>query len=562
MNKKLKILVSIILIAPLVFNSCKDDDINVDFNLENKNLRQYEACVPLARVHIEMGKWLRDLISDEDAIISADGDSVLSIEFLHSEFLNWNALKDVGVDAEEYVFTITEDGVIPPPNFPFTEEFVHRVNIAKQEDALFTRIKYSSGNLEIKLEVPDGIFGHINFSIPEIKSEGSVLQFEQFNFAPNQRTYESKKALKNGEIIFVDNHISLTSIFTLNDVVSGSLPSTFKITFTLKDMEVDVAEGFFGKVRVNEPDCDFKFSIFDDLQIVDAFEFDNIILSATVENGIGVPFRATLEDVIIFSDDIELGTLKKLSGDDFSLDVTTATNNPFTVGKGSDYIEGRNSPDIDKRSTITDFGNNYTHGPNRMFFNLVGIANYNQNSGNNFVEEEDDVEVKLSLRFPFNFWANPYQRRDTVDFDVNELFDENKHLVESFEVVKLYLDIENKLPFDAEVSVYVLDDNDNHILNKNNQPYYLDLDDKPFLVSGIPNDKGVIEKAEAAEEFEIPIKGEEMSYFMDKNVKKIVFHTKSKTYNNEKKNMVKVFTYSTMDIHISMEAIAKVPDKL
>ena len=527
-----KIVLSL-LILPLMLSSCMED-INLDVTLDNKELRQWDVNAPLAKINIDIETWIWDILNDDDdvEVYIREEDGLVVLKYYHSDSLDWKNLKSL--DDSPVTWTFQPD--FRKRNFEL--EFSESVDLAYNEDARFDRLTYAKGSIEIGLDLPEGAKGKIEFTIPEIKERGNPLKFTR-NIP---LTDNSPEKLENGEINFTNNLINIESKITFEDF-PASFTGEISVTFAIKDMEIEEAWGYFGKIEEKEDESDFRFGFFEDLQIAEHLVFGDIIFSAHCENAIGVPFEITIFNPVLFKEDEEeqiRGTLEKNNGEEIGMEITSAEfNGTINSGKGDLLLDQNNS-------NILTMGNLF---PNRIKFDLVGFSNpkgeiVNGNAVKNYIGKQNKTKVDFMLEFPFEFSSDLYERRDTIEFDVNDIFGDNKDLVEHFKTLDLYLNIKNKMPFDIDVTVFVIDDKDEWVAN-------ISEENETFCVSGVPNADGRIPDPQF-EMFVLSITGAQLLDYMDKEVKHLVIYTKSNTYNSGGQ-LVKVFGDSGMNINVSME---------
>ena len=546
MNYKLKILASILLIVPFLLNSCKEEDLDVKFDPEGKHIRHLEFAGPLAKIDIEMLKWLDALVDNDNDTVYADRDDLVHIKFMHKETFNWDKLIELQ-NISNQIFPLTI------PSSPFSGELQIPIGLAKNADARFKWMTYSKGEIEIRMEVPSGSTGYIDFEIPEMtetKIDGTKakIQFPRFNLS--QGTYSQKLDIKNGEITFSDAILpgDTQRSYNLINIKSsaGNLNTNVNFIFTLRNLEIDEAYGYFGEVEDLKKDRDFKFGLFEDLQILNQFHFGNIILTTEVENQIGVPFLTSFDNIKFYKDDKDLDKALTKYGDDIYINIA----------KASGYVEHGVSPKPEKseliidddNSNIGDIGNLF---PNKMRFDMTTKSNHNYSNNDNYIGKERDLEVNLSLDFPLWFRAALYERKDTIDFDMSEWDEWSEHL----EYFDLICNVRNRLPFDVKIDIYVLDDNDKRLYTDKGDSIYI-IKGGIFSPTGIPNEGDYIKDDENAKfvEYTAHITRDHFLEMKGKNVKKMVFNTKSSTYQHQNERLIKVYAKSGMNIHVSFDA--------
>ena len=544
MKATLKTLTFFLLIAPLVFNACKEDDIPIDLQLGGKDLRPLEIAMPIAKVNIVLEKWISNYLGD-DAQIKYDKDSMISVEYRDTVHLGWDNLKKlVDITDKGWIYELTEEPIMPgkslvPNNYLFNDS----IPLSTQDDAVYDSLTYFTGYLKLALELPANMTGNIILTVPELKIDGKNPLTYSFDFSPGNRTFVRELNLGKGKINFNNNHINLNSQITVTNADPTAFPGNYILKFTLQDLDVENAWGYFGKIESNSEGNEFKFGFFDDLQIFREFEFGDINLGLKAENRIGVSFKIETDDVIMYmnkGDDFR-GSLEMKDGKPIGMDVSAATVSKN--GNGELIMNNTNS-------NIATMGSLF---PNKLNYGLKGLSNFdNDNLRTNYIGVDTDLEVDLCLDFPLWFRAALYDRKDTVDFDVSSIFNDDAELAKSIDFVNLYLDVKNKFPFDVKIMAWVVDSANQYV---DSLIHY-----QPFMVSSIPNENSAITNAKF-EEFVISIKGNQLFDFVDKKVKKIVIQTASATY-NQGQQLVKIFGQTGMEINLSMEAKVKIPDNI
>jgi len=540
MKTTLKAFVLFLLITPLLLNSCKEDNVNIDARLGGKDLRPLELAIPIAKINIELKRWLSEFLG-EDAYIKFDENDMISVEYRDSVFLGWEELKEVKDIDSIWVYELSEEGN-DKSFYPIFYSFNDSIVLAKQKDAYFDSLTYFTGYLSLSLDLPADMTGSITFTIPEIIEGGKAITYD-FDFSPGNNTFSQEKFLKNGKILFKNNHINLNSKITVKNAASNAFPGDYNMKFALKDLDVENAYGYFGKVEVNTSDNNFRFGFFDDLQIFKEFEFGDILLDVKSDNKMGVPIRIETDELFMYlnkGDDFK-GKLELNSGEQIAMDVSAAT---YTKnGKGELSLNNSNS-------NIAIMGSLF---PNKINYGLKGLSNFdNEGVRSNFMGVDSDLKIDLTLEFPLWFRAWLYDRNDTVDFDVSSIFNKDAELAKSIELANLYLDVRNKFPFDVKICAWVIDSANQYVDSL--------IKYQPFLVSGIPDNSGNINNAEF-KEFIISIRGNQLFDYVDKKVKKIVFQTMSTTY-NQGQQFIKIFGHTGMDIHVSLDAKVKIQDDI
>ncbi|MDR2928190.1 MAG: hypothetical protein LBV41_08345 [Cytophagaceae bacterium] len=547
-----QILAVAMLLGGLLFYACVEDSYNLSLDPAKRNLRKTEIEGPIGAVNAELMKWLKASLTEKDSAkvgdmvkvfkkgeyydpAGVDYEGVVYMQFNDSIRLDWLKLKTM-VNLQDIVFSTTI-------NNPLSKS-VHEVEITSQyqpliirEDADYRQIAFSSAYLDlVDIDIPSGINGSMKVRIPEIKIGQQPFE-HQIEFANGTITGSQQVTLNNGTIDFVNNGVNIGGeviIDSFNDAyVTGDI--SFKVT--LRDFDVISADGYFGQDVVEEKDQEFKFTIFEELQILDgSFAFGDIILEALVDNEIGVPFDITAENIRVYNkEEAPVGNLAVNDG--LTIDVTSAVKGGSN-GKGYVMVNQKNS----NIATLA------TELPNKLVFDVTGLSNQQGNTGvANFIDRNSMLDVDLSLKFPFHFQVSTYSRKDTIDFDAKKLYGDYVTQASDLEYLNLYFTCENRLPFDAGLVVSVIDSIGAKIGD------FTTKEGKKILEGGDRTNPGTTV-------FTISLTGDQAVDYIAKNAKKIVLETSAST-TKDGTELVKIYEDSGLKIIITFDAKLTVPTK-
>ena len=542
MNTIKKILLPIIFLCGLFFNSCKEDDTIINLDREKMDLRMVAIKAPIATINFEVARWLDDIIEDGDLKIDPVSD-IAYVEFNQTESLNWEDLKTViNIIDEQYTHQI--DGTSPESSATEWENTERaEVQLIDRADARYDFITYASGTIEFEVSnIPAGLTGDIAFSIPEIIKNGQPFSETVSLPVINNRISLS---LGNGRINFthgsLNNLITVISKIVVSTPTGGATPYSF--SFTIKDLDVESAEGYFGQVTASEGGNSFDFSLFDELKIQNEFAFGNITLEATVNNNIGVPFKVQADNIRMFKDDVHTGNLiinnEGIDESVMKMEITSAQANPVNAGYGNSVTDKNNS-------NIAEMGSTF---PNKILFDINGMSNHEGIVVHNFISKESNLDIDLTLKFPFDFRAKLYERLDTIEFDIKDLLGDNVKTAEDVEYANIIFKCANRLPLDVALEAWVIDDQD--------QKVDVIFGEKKIIESGVPDANGRITEAKHTQ-FVVELTGVQVINFINKNVMNIVMKTKANTHDGGS-HFVQIFGNSGAEIRVSLDGKTTIP---
>lgn len=524
------------LFSGLFYYSCKKDTYNINLDADDRDLRPIAIEAPIAKVNVEMKRWLDSLIVDGNINVFGKGEAeeegVLYVEFNHTASLDWEDMKNIPNVSRPLNFPVS--GLTSAPlETPLS--YTENIKLISRADAVYESVTFAGGRLGFNLVVPSGLTGTITFEIPELTFGGQSRTYT-FDFPGTTNIYAP---LAGGTIQFgaTPNTITLKSTITINSntpPASGNL----QVVFALENLNIQYADGYFGKIQTGEDNNEFGFGLFSDLNIENHFEFGNIILEANVENPIGAPFDVDVENIRFYKGGSDIGGLTVGADNSINLDISSAQTSG-TPGTGSRSINGSNS---NIETLISQF-------PDKITFNLNGIANKGGSSAttDNFIGRESMLDIDFALKFPFHFKSSSYERTDTISFDASDLFGdivEKETDVHSFE---LTFKCANRLPFDAGFTLYAIDEAGRKIGEN--------------LYQGDETLKAADPENAENSQFSVNLTGEQIIRYMDEEVTHLILRTYASTTGGGNE-FVKIYDDSGLTINVSLKGKVNIPTNL
>lgn len=534
---KTKNLILMSLLCCLLMIGCKGEDIFVDFNKEGDG-KDFEFAGPFAKVNITVLEWIEEAFPNEEFDVDANG--LISKGYTEEIFLEWDGLAEITDKSGEFIFpTIKTGGAL---------EYPQKIQFNNTNDVRFDSLIITSGNLTYNVDAPVGTNGFITISIPElITANGPYTR--TLNITASQRTFEISLPLNRSKIRFShddpnSSYITFNTSIDINPNNPVDTPGTARIAYTITDIIPEVAFGYFGQKEKSKIDASISFSLFKDMDLIDEIEFADVELDIMAYNLIGVPFSVRTENIRLFNDETpEEVDLLLIDNNNFvEMDVPTAQfANPIIAGTSNKIINNINS-------NFKTLGNKY---PDRLLCDIRGFSNPDGEESQNFITTETRLRTDLKLKIPFWFKAALYTRKDTVEFDFNDMIGEDKEYIEKLEFAKIHFDFFNKFPIDIIANAVVV--NENNVVIET-----LFGGDQNVIKSGVPNSIGRITKAEETE-FVVSITNKQIKRFISENAKNIIIETKASSY-NQGLDYVKIFDTTALDAIISTDLKGQMPD--
>ncbi len=512
----------------LITSGCKENDIILDFD-NKSDIQKIELAGPLAKINITAIEWLNEDFAEEDFEVDQNG--LISMKYTDEVFIQWESLVEI-------------DDKAGNSNFPTVQiNYQEKIKFNITNDVRIDSMYMEAGELRYRVEAPLGSAGTIIISIPELLT-GRVPYTRVLTVTAGQRIFNITELLAGKKIHFSKepNSSYITFNTSLNLTPVNPLALT-NVQYSISNINTGLTFGYFGQKEIKRTDASLTFSLFSDLELINEIELADLSLEIIAKNKIGVPFKVKTDNIRVFreNDPVNFDYLMVNGVDNIQLNVPSGIyGNPIIAGTSKYTVSGSNS-------NILTIGNKY---PDKLLCDITTQSNPNGEIGPNFMGNETRLQTDLVLKVPFWFKSGMYSRKDTVDFDFNDIIGSNKEDVEKIEFIDVYFDFYNKFPFGMVANAWVI----------NNAGETIDVlfgGDKNVIKSGAPGTSGKITNAEYTK-FVVNISNEQIKRYSNLNAKKIVLETKLTTFNNGQ-IFVKIYDKSELDAIISIITKTQLP---
>lgn len=519
----------------ILMNSCKGDDIIVSTKIDKP--REYNAPIPLvSKYRITLKDILGQFENDQ---VNIDDDGLLNFMLVNSFDVVWDDLaviKDIAL-LKRYTM---DDCITNGNDFNLVEKLVLEMN----PNSRFDKAEISQGTLDVVINVPVGYVGDITLKSPMFAPLISkVFYADGINSANYVFSFDTKDKtlLFNTEEEYAVIPVELESSF---DAV-GDLNDQLTIIYAYRDVETRAIYGYFGQKTINL--LSEEFSLADISGVIgDAkLNLKEIKYTLNIENQIGVPFDVTATNLKFYekSDDVDYKLLMVEGESKVSayVDAATHDNSVITPAYGKKEVTNLNSNILEIASPV----------PAKVNADIFALANPNGDIAGtqNFIHETDTLFGNFEISAPLWFSIENYDRNDTIAFDFNELLKDHKKNVELINYAKIYIDIDNTLPFDINSNIYAIDADGKKI-----DDIFSDFEE--ILLSGeIENDK-VTKPGKT--KLVAELNNTRIAKYFDEEVMNLVLETKASTP-NQGVEYAKIYENYGLDLKISFEVKFKIP---
>lgn len=246
-------------------------------------------------------------------------------------------------------------------------------------------------------------------------------------------------------------HKIVAGIDSTGNLIPISLNDSIYIHAQFIDVKPEYAKGYLGNTTISQTD-EINFGILNNIS-VDNIDFDDIKVSLAIYNQIGINADVKINNI---------SSVNSQTNNEVFL-ASPQLINPFHVTKPIDpnsvfinVIPTINSLNLDKtNSNINALVNNL---PDKFKYSIDIITNPNTpppplGTGTDFIYYGDEISASLNIEVPLSFIASNLRLSDTVDISLSSTD------IKNINNGKLILYAYNDFPLDADVQLFLLDDN-------------------------------------------------------------------------------------------------------
>ncbi|MDR1673381.1 MAG: hypothetical protein LBS09_08005 [Bacteroidales bacterium] len=519
-----------ILIAALALTavSCRENDIV--FNTEEMDYRPVEFAAPVAKVHVPIYKSMEKWLDIDGLFVNNEG--VICTQYTYSESIGWNS--DIGIDDISGNWNIALPST--PVNIstpPITDTISIKPSMNENNQTYVESAKLTAGTIRFSVELPSGYEGRLTIKIPELTRNNNRFSINFDALSSGTNTLTSNLAGYTITTAAPDHNLNFAYEVQLT-AGSGSASGPMTVTYNISNIEVDYLSGYFGQQSEQSESDDFTFDVFESLDMTGEVGFKDITIQADVTSNIGVPFHISAPNGIeMYKDNTLVADALQLSSK-FEFNLPAASRNAGTgvVTPGTCKYESNASMEFDNGLY-----------PNRIRLNVTGNSNPDgEGPTPNFIvktNNDDLINIDLTLTVPLHFKTEAYNRQDTVDFDFNDLIDDDEELSKSIENVTIHLAVDNGLPFNISLSATAIDD------------------------AGLPvetiMDNERITNSDQTQNVTISLNQSQIQKFRTQDVKHVILSTSASTSSG---TYVKVYEHNALDIAVSLRFKSDIPSNI
>ena len=533
MKSKINILIAVLTLALV---SCLENDIVID--TDNLDFRIYEITGPVTTLHAPLYKSIEKWMDFEGLTVI---DGVICITYVKSAKINWKE-NEIGINefnsSPEWEFYVPDvssgEWFLDGGQLKYAGEMTDKVKITTGEDdgSYVTYAELASCRLTFSFDIPSNLMGNVTITIPELTKNGVPFK-ETYSNLTGVKEF-SPENLEDYIMKIPDKELQLKCDFEVRSLI-GLSGGRLSVGLSISDVRVDYMKGYFGQLDYipEEADKQIAFDFFEELEFDGTIGIRDIVFETTVSSSIGVPLNIVTKEISFINED----GLKKKLANPFTLEILSAIE--------SDESNHTIIPQNDSNSqTLSDilFDKEEKY-PTGILFDFSGTLNPNGDNpaGKNFIlrSSSDLAEAEVKITVPLYFNVESYNRKDTVNFDYNDLIKDDEEFSKSVEKCVITLKVNNQLPFEVILSVYAIDEAKNVV--------------GEYIVT----DMELVAKPDKQSPITIELTNDQLVLFSEKNVKSIVFNTRAGTNGYQK-----VYEEDYIDIDVSINVKSSIPSNI
>ena len=401
---------------------------------------------------------LNDLLPD--SILQVNPDTSLKLVYSTDVFnINTDSLFRIPDTTiiETYAVPLN---IIAPPGYSFYSSDVNRkLNVTNGVELNFATIESGFIDVEIYSDIKEKVL--VTYKILSATKNGDTLVLnELIDAATTQPAYFKKRIdLSNYNLNLTGTTGNKTNTFVTKSIATvDTNGSTVNINIGQKirfvNSFVDVVpfyvRGYFGSQSYRFGPETTDFSVFS--RIVDGtLDIENIDVNLSFENGIGVDAQLVIN---------QFKTINTNNGANHSL-THAMIGSPLNVNRAT---QTHSVPEVNYTTynkVLTTSNSNIDNlieiFPNQLLYDIDLLINPlgNISGSNDFIFKKHPLKTKLNVEFPLSIVANNLTLVDTSDFNLEQ--NTSGQILDG----KLFIYANNGYPFDAGLSLQLLDQNSN-----------------------------------------------------------------------------------------------------
>lgn len=406
---------------------------------------------------------LNDLLPD--SILQVNPDSSIKLVYSTTVFtIDTDSLFKIPDTTITEIYSIPLS-LIAPPGYSFYSNLENtELNVTNGVELNFAKVESGFIDVEIFSDIREKVL--VTYKILSASKYGDTLVLTQLIDAATATTpayYKKRIDISNYDLnltgilgnktnTFVSQSIATVDIN--GDTVNIDFGQKIKFVSNFIDVVPFYVRGYFGSQSYHYGPETTNFSVFS--RIVDGtLDIENIDITLNFENGIGVDAQLVIN---------QFKTINSNNGANVSLN-NTIIGSPLNINRATETFSVPEVNYTSYQNQLTTSNSNIDNlieiFPNQLLYDINLLINPlgNISGSNDFIFKKHPLKTKLNVEFPLSVIANNLTLADTLDFNLEQ--HSSGELLDG----KLFIYADNGYPFDAKLSLQLLDENLSFIKN-------------------------------------------------------------------------------------------------
>lgn len=401
---------------------------------------------------------LNDLLPD--SILQVNPDTSLKIVYSTSIFtIDVDSLFKIPDTTITEIYSVPLNIVASPGYSFYSNDEERELNVTNGVELNFAKIESGFIDLEIFSDIREKVL--VTYKILSATKNGDTLVLTELIDAatPSQPAYFKKRIdISNYDLNLTGTTGNKTNTFVTQSIATVDTNGATvninigqKINFlnTFVDVVPFYVRGYFGSQNYRFGPETTDFAVFD--RIVDGtIDIEDVDVNLTFENGIGVDAQLVIN---------QFKTINTKNGANYSL-IHSIIESPININRSTETYTVPEVNYTNYNNSLTTSNSNIDNlieiFPNQLQYDINLLINPfgNISGSNDFIFKKHPLKTKLNIEFPLSIVANNLTLVDTSDFNM-ERNSSSGQILEG----NLFIYADNGYPFDANLSLQLLDEN-------------------------------------------------------------------------------------------------------
>jgi hypothetical protein len=405
---------------------CKRD--NIDLDLIDQLSFNPDVQIPLVNAKLS----LSDIVQEDSTLIIDPNDQTIRIVYVEDSLFAFNAIDFIEIPDQDPAELALEES-----NLPF---IALNLGLGTLGGAELTSVSFETGDLAYSINTATALTNDVDFRLRLTNASIAGQTFDTVVTLPAGSTSFDELIDIDGLNFDLSNggtSVNYIEVFLgIENTAQTQDGQVFDFGVGLKNLSLNVAEGYFGTRPVNIPSGQFNFDLGGIEEFTNGLTLTDPSLTLIATSNLG----------------IEIELAPNFNGVNGNNEIQSLGFQPQTVNAAS----SPNTPVVSRievnrnNSQIVPFMANI---PNTILYSGQATINPGVNTANNFISQNASFELGMEVDIPLEFSAKNMMLEQRIS-DLNLTTGDTSSLIES---LTLFFNNKNGFPFELALTVSFLD---------------------------------------------------------------------------------------------------------